>query len=519
MSFAEDIKTRIKAGYPCLYVTAREDFRCSEEIRATASGLKLGGQAIGFKLWTVTSGFYDQDSAGRMRPTGVAKDPLEALEKASSMDNTVVVFVNMHRSLDDPMVIQTVKDMVQKLKAVGSMAVFVSNVMKVPDELKDDLSFLDFDLPDKRLLAERLDYITAETPGLPSVDRDVASESMLGMTTWEAENALALSVVMKGRIDPEFLAQEKARAVAKTGILEFYEPIKGGMSQVGGLENLKGWLSRRRRAFTQEARDFGLPEPKGVLLVGVPGCGKSLTAKAVSYEWKLPLVRFDMGKVFQGLVGASESRMREAIATMEAVAPVVCWVDEIEKGMAGAGGSGSTDSGVTARVFGTFISWMQDRKRPVFLVATANNVMNMPPELLRAGRWDEVFYVDLPGELERQEILRIHVARRKRDPDKFDLKHIAGVTNLFSGAELEAVVTKGLFRAFSEGRDLSTDDMVIAEEETVPLAVTRREDISAMREWAKTRAVPASRSEPPEIVVTEGKRRVFRMEVSEQDQP
>ena len=226
-----------------------------------------------------------------------------------------------------------------------------------------------------------------------------------------------------------------------------------------------------------------------------------------------------MGKVFQGLVGASESRMREAIATMEAVAPVVCWVDEIEKGMAGAGGSGSTDSGVTARVFGTFISWMQDRKRPVFLVATANNVMNMPPELLRAGRWDEVFYVDLPGELERQEILRIHVARRKRDPDKFDLKHIAGVTNLFSGAELEAVVTKGLFRAFSEGRDLSTDDMVIAEEETVPLAVTRREDISAMREWAKTRAVPASRSEPPEIVVTEGKRRVFRMEVSEQDQP
>ena len=506
MSFVTEFETRVQAAYPVLYITAREDWRCVKEVEKIAKKMKIStGAPVVFLGWTAS--------------TGKPSDPLELMRALERANGTVACLVNFHFYLNDPVMIQVVKDVTQSAKMRETTVVFVSNKTQVPDELKSDLSFMEFELPDRALLAERLAFIRDSNEITDKLDQAAITEAALGMTTWEAENAMALSLVEAGTIDPKIIAREKAKAVSKGGILEFYEPISGGMGSVGGLGNLKEWLVRRKRAFSDEAKAFGLPSPKGILLVGPPGTGKSLTAKAVSQEWGIPLVRLDMGKLFRGIVGSSEQAAREATSMAEAIAPTVMWIDEIEKGVAGMGSSGATDSGVTARVMGTFLSWMQDRQRPVFIVATANNVSNLPPEMLRAGRWDEVFYVDLPGEGERLDILKIHIQVRKRDPDLYDLKHIAGITSLFSGAELEAVVVKGLFRAFSLGRELENEDLSVAVLETVPLAVTRREDIAALREWAQSRAIPASKSPPPEMNVEVRKVRRFVMTVGEEGEP
>jgi SpoVK/Ycf46/Vps4 family AAA+-type ATPase len=261
---------------------------------------------------------------------------------------------------------------------------------------------------------------------------------------------------------------------------------------VGGLELLKGWLSRRGAAFSEAARKFGLPEPKGLLLLGVQGCGKSLTAKAIAASWRLPLLRLDMGRIFSGLVGSSEENLRRAIRTAESVAPVVLWVDEIEKGLSGLASSGSSDGGVTARVFGTFLTWLQEKTAPCFVVATANRIELLPPELLRKGRFDEIFFVDLPAAPERQEILRIHVARRRRDPAGFDLPALAHASVGFSGAELEQAVVSALHEAFAEGGELSQRHLERAIAESLPLSVTMAEEIGELRRWASTRTRPAS---------------------------
>lgn len=489
MNFAEDLAQRVRASYPALYIVAREDWRCAKEVERVAKEL-----GVPFHQWTVTKG-WDNNSG--------TTDPLAAI-KAVVQREGVYCLINFHRYLDDPEMIQTVKDTVQVGKLVGQTLCFVSNVYKLPDELMDDVSRLEFGLPDRDLLSERIDFILDSdnvrgvVPTPDNGQRDKLVEAALGMTTWEAENAFAISILRKGRLDPKIVSEEKAKVVSKGGVLEFYEP-QVGMADVGGLDNLKAWLTQRKDAFSKEAREFGLPEPRGILLVGIPGCGKSLAAKAISSEWGIPLLRFDVGRLFQGLVGASEENTRRAIQTAEAVAPAVLWIDEIEKSMAGMGGSGSTDSGVTARVFGNILSWMQERKRPVFVVATANQVQNLPPELLRAGRFDEVFAIDLPSDKEREEILSIHLKKRRRDPASFNLRHIAKEAMQFSGAELEAVVVKGLFNAFAQRRELEDGDLMYAITATVPLAVTRREEIDILRQWTKTRAIPASSAVPPEV--------------------
>ncbi|MDP2662056.1 MAG: AAA family ATPase [Dehalococcoidia bacterium] len=504
MSFAADLKLRVRASYPAIYIVAREDFRCIQEVGRVAKDLGMTHQC-----WTATKGWNDGGTGQGDNET----DPQAAIKKVMGQKDAVFSLVNFHRYLDDPEMIQIVKDLVQVGKAAGQTVCFVSNVWKVPDELTDDLARLEFDLPDRDLLEERISYVlegageNMAQPGKAESDRIV--EAALGMTTWEAENAFSLAIIQSGSIDPELVALEKARAVAKSGVLEFYQ-ASVSMADVGGLENLKLWLRQRKDAFTPEAKEFGLPDPKGIMLVGVPGCGKSLTAKAVSAEWKLPLLRFDLGRLFAGLVGASEENTRRAIATAEAVAPVVLWIDEIEKGMAGSSSSGSTDSGVTARVMGSLLSWMQERKRPVFVVATANQVNNLPPELMRAGRWDEIFAVDLPSAAERGQILAIHLKRRARNPEKFALARVVEATVSFSGAELEATVVKALFAAFSERREVTTKDLMEAAENTVPLAVTRKEDIDLLRAWAKTRALPASTEAPPEVI-SNGRTRKLRL--------
>ncbi|HEU4753184.1 MAG TPA: AAA family ATPase, partial [Armatimonadota bacterium] len=273
---------------------------------------------------------------------------------------------------------------------------------------------------------------------------------------------------------------------------------------VGGLDILKDWVRKRTQSFGQRARDFGLPAPRGILLLGVQGCGKSLSAKAVASQWRLPLLRLDVGKVFGGIVGQSEENMRRAIRMSESIAPTILWLDELEKGFAGTQSSGISDGGTTARVFASFITWLQEKTAPVFVVATANRIEDLPPELMRKGRFDEIFFVDLPGEEERQEIFEIHIRKRKRNPENFDLRQLAAASVGFSGAEIEQVIVGALYDAFDQGRDITTEDLLANIHASVPLSRTMKEQISELRTWASTRARNASSQTEKRPVPVEG---------------
>jgi len=335
-------------------------------------------------------------------------------------------------------------------------------------------------------------------------------QAALGLTLGEAENVFAKIIVKDERLsgdDVNEVFAEKQQIIRKSGLLEYYATNES-FANVGGLAVLKDWLHKRAVAFTQEARAFGLPAPKGILMLGVQGCGKSLCAKAVSNLWQLPLLRFDMGRMFGSLVGSSEENVRRAIAVAESVAPAILWVDEIDKAFAGSQGSGATDGGTTARVFGTFLTWLSEKTAPVFVVTTANDISQLPPELLRKGRLDEIFFVDLPSREERLEVFRIHLTKRGRDAAQFDLAVLADASANFSGAEIEEAINSALYDAFYAHMELTAAHIQTALAQTVPLAKTMEEQISRLRGWADGRARSASvpRAKP-------GEREVRRMEL------
>jgi SpoVK/Ycf46/Vps4 family AAA+-type ATPase len=332
-----------------------------------------------------------------------------------------------------------------------------------------------------------------------SIDLDPAGrerllQAALGLTVGEAENVFAKIIVKDGRLGGEHINEvfaEKQQIIRKSGLLEYCASSES-FAQVGGLAVLKDWLNKRALALSAEARAFGLPVPKGLLMLGVQGCGKSLCAKAVATQWQLPLLRFDMGRMFNSFIGSSEENVRRAIAVAESVAPAILWVDEIDKAFAGSQGSGVSDGGTTARVFGTFLTWLSEKQAPVFVAATANDISQLPPELLRKGRLDEIFFVDLPALDERLEVLRIHFQKRGRDPAAFDLQALAQASHDFSGAELEEAINSGLYDAFYAREQLTTAHVLAALAQTVPLARTMSEQISRLRAWAEGRARNAS---------------------------
>jgi SpoVK/Ycf46/Vps4 family AAA+-type ATPase len=317
--------------------------------------------------------------------------------------------------------------------------------------------------------------------------RAQAVRAAQGLTCTEAENVFAKSLVMSRTLDLDLILAEKQYLLRKSRALEYYH-APANFRKVGGMEELKEWLRKRGAAFTDAARSFGLPEPRGLLLLGVQGCGKSLMAKAVASQWKLPLLRLDMGRIFGEMVGASELNMRQALKVAESVAPALLWLDEIEKGLAGAASSGRSDAGTTARVFGTFLTWMQEKKAPVFVVATSNDVRQLSPELLRKGRFDEIFFVDLPNYKERTEIWMIHLHKRGRQMRRFDIERLAHETVGFSGAEIEQMIISALYDAFDEQRDIEMLDLIRVISQTVPLSKTMHQEINALRNWAKEHA-------------------------------
>jgi SpoVK/Ycf46/Vps4 family AAA+-type ATPase len=398
-------------------------------------------------------------------------------------------------------VVRALRELAHALKSTYTTVVLLSPTLVIPPEIEKEVSVLDVPLPSYRDLVQLLKEIVgvlrqggSAKVELTKDDADALIKAALGLTLSEAENAFAKAIAYDGKLskdDVSRVLEEKRQVIRKSGLLEYF-PTEERLANVGGLDLLKTWLGRRGAAFSEAARRFGLPEPKGLLLLGVQGCGKSLTAKAIAAQWRLPLLRLDMGRIFSGLVGSSEENLRRAIQVAESVAPVVLWIDEIEKGLSGIQGSAFGDGGVTARVAGTLLTWLQEKTAPVFVVATANRIEQLPPELLRKGRFDDIFFIDLPSAAERREILDIHVRRRGRDPGAHDLEALARRTAGFSGAEIEQAVISALYDAFAEGRELEPVHLARAIEEARPLSVTMSEEIDRLRDWSRTRTRAAS---------------------------
>lgn len=499
------INDLIKAAYPLIYVLSWEEERVEKGLLQIA--MDRGRK---FLSWSVTEGVIEirRDETGREQHIPVRardlRDPLRALEfVADSNEEALHVLRDFHPFMQDPTLVRRLRDLARYLKRSEKpkTLILLSPILKIPPELEKEVTVVDYELPSPEDLEAVIEALgrnemipagaRAEV-GEGSPLRERIMEAALGLTLSEAENVFSKSLVQKQRFDIDVILSEKEQIIRKSGILEFCHTSEQ-FSDVGGLDELKRWLLKREKAFTKEAREFGLPQPKGILLIGVPGCGKSLTAKAVSSLWKLPLLRLDVGKIFAGLVGSSEENMRKAIKTAEAVAPSILWLDEVEKGFSGTHSSSFSDAGTTARVFGSFVTWLQEKSSPVFVIATANNVTLLPPELMRKGRFDDIFFVDLPAQEERSDILRIHLQKRGRHPDLFELDLLALLSEGFSGSEIEQAIISALYDAFDAGRDLTTEDVRCSFEETIPLSQTMEEEISALREWAQTRARVASK--------------------------
>ena len=393
-----------------------------------------------------------------------------------------------------------------KLGAVRKTIFFVSPELIIPESLQKEITIFDFPLPTLKEIRAKFDSMLKQNVNvkaeLSEDEKDKLCKAALGLTLQEAESAFALAMVNDGSIDMKdlpIILEEKVQVIKKTGILEFIKS-EYTIKDIGGLDNLKKWLLKRNNSWSEQAKKYCIPAPKGVLVTGVPGCGKSLTAKAMSTIWQLPLLKLDFGKVFSGLVGSSEENMRRALATAEAVSPSILWIDEIEKGLSGLGSNG--DSGVSSRIFGQFLTWMQEKEAPVFVIATANNISNLPPELLRKGRFDEIFFVDLPTVSERKEIFKLHLEKRLKDKEvasevaeiKDLCANLAQMTEGFIGSEIEQVVVSALCDAFFESRPLKFEDLVKNIQTTVPLSMTQREQILALRAWANVRAVSAAKT-------------------------
>lgn len=486
----------IRARYPLLWVVTSEERRALDEIDALAKD-----QRKRVLVWSGASGLINPATPDR--DDSARRDPL-ALLKAIQDDKEPCLWVlrDFHPYLKDPNVVRRLREVAFSLQQSNKTVLLLGPVLKIPPELEKEITVVDFDLPTAAQLQTTLDAIVEalQRSGQGEVALDKRQrarliQACLGLTENEAANAIAKAIVQAdGALDGravEAVTAEKQQIIRKSGLLEFYDNTEL-MDNVGGLDILKEWLRKRVRAFSDEARAFGLPEPKGILLVGVQGCGKSLVARSVANAWRLPLLRLDVGRLFASLVGSSEENLRQAIRVAESIAPVVLWVDEIEKGFSGVGSSNVSDAGTAARVFGSFITWLQEKQKPVFVIATANDVSQLPPELVRKGRFDEIFFVDLPTAAERVDIWRIHLAKRHRDPGQFDLTNLAMASDGLSGAEIEQALIAGLYEAFDRGRPVEMSDLLEVLQDTVPLSRMMEEEIDGLRAWARQRARQAS---------------------------
>ncbi len=512
MSNVLSVAECIKAGYSSIIIKTAEEDRAIEE--CLSAGKECGKRIF---CWSCTKGIEEISKQPIKSKECVdmggfyvhsekedSTDPVDAIEGAAGLNegkgNHIFVLLDFHHYLQRADVLRTAKDAFKVAGGMGICFVFVDNSFDIPSDWEDAVISIELKLPNKEELKEYLEEMVdmykeqLKVEDLEQLDElvDKASEIALGLTITQAENAFATSFSKSETIDLHIISEVKAQIICSDGLLEFLNNEKN--VEVGGMYTFRSYTQKRLLAFSDEAKEYGLPNPKGVLLVGIPGCGKSLAAKALAQEWKVPLIKCDLGKLFGSYVGDTESNTRKALKTAEAMSPCVLWIDEIEKGLAGA--SGSNDSGVSSRMFASILTWMQEKEKPVYVIATANSITSLPQELLRKGRFDEIFFVDLPNKDERKEIIEIQLKKKKRIPENFDIEQISERCDGFTGAEIEEMVVSALFEAYADnGRELEDKDILSVIGKMNPASKGfMSATVSNLQSWAKDRGIANANS-------------------------
>jgi SpoVK/Ycf46/Vps4 family AAA+-type ATPase len=491
----EELNILIQAQYPLIYLVTAEEDRAEKEI-AIISQMKQQPRKL--YVWTLTHGMVEHGQARTTQHNTIS--PEAAIEWTTRhKEPAIFIFKDLHPFKDSAAVTRWLRDAIASFQGTQKVIILMSPVQQIPIELEKEVVVLDFALPNltalDRVLSQQLDQNRQQR--LSNEGREKLLKASLGLTKDEAEKVYRKAYVKRGKIteaEVDIILSEKKQLIRRNGILEFIEEDET-IDSVGGLDELKGWLVQRSNAFTERARTYGLPQPKGMLILGVPGCGKSLIAKTTSRLWGLPLLRLDMGRVYDGsMVGRSEANLRGALKTAESISPAILFIDELDKAFAGTAGSADSDGGTSSRIFGSFLTWMQEKTSPIFVMATANRVERLPGEFLRKGRFDEIFFVDLPTQSEREAVFRIHLSKRHRDLDRFDLSQLAKVADGFSGAEIEQALIAAMYDAFAQDREFTQLDIIAAIKATLPLSRTMNEQVTALRDWARQRARPAAAS-------------------------
>lgn len=492
----EELSILVQAQYPLIYLVTSEEERAEQAIAKIAQAKTQHRKLF---VWTVTHGIVEY---GQPRQTTQHNtiSPEAAIEwVVRQREPGIYIFKDLHPFVESPATTRWLRDAIASFKGTEKIIILMSPYQRVPLELEKDVVVIDFALPDltelNQVLSEQLEK--TKNRRTTTEAREKLLKAALGLTKDEAEKVYRKANVIAGRLtekEVDVVLSEKKQIIRRNGILEYIEEDET-LEAVGGLDELKKWLTQRADAFTERAREYGLPQPKGMLILGVPGCGKSLIAKTTAKLWGLPLLRLDMGRVYDGsMVGRSEANLRNALKTAESISPAILFIDELDKAFAGGAGSGDSDGGTSSRIFGSFLTWMQEKTSPVFVMATANRVERLPGEFLRKGRFDEIFFVDLPNPQERQDIFNIHLTKRRSDISRFDIEQLGKVSEGFSGAEIEQALIASMYDAFAQNREFTQLDIIAAIKSTLPLSRTMMEQVSALRDWARQRARTASSS-------------------------
>ncbi len=492
----EELNVLVQAQYPLLYLVTSEEERAEQAISEIAIQVRPQRRVF---VWTVTHGIveYGQPRSVTQHSTVSPQPAIEWVMR--QREPGIFIFKDLHPFIDNAEVTRWLRDAIASFKGSQKTIILMSPVQSIPIELEKEVAVIDFALPNMAELNQVLTSHLEQSRGrrLTTEGREKLLKAALGLTRDEAEKVYRKAQVTAGCLteqEVDIVLSEKKQLIRRNGILDYIEEDET-LDSVGGLEELKRWLRQRSNAFTERAREYGLPQPKGMLILGVPGCGKSLIAKTTARLWGLPLLRLDMGRVYDGsMVGRSEANLRNALKTAESISPAILFIDEIDKAFAGSAGSADSDGGTSSRIFGSFLTWMQEKISPVFVMATANRVERLPGEFLRKGRFDEIFFVDLPNAEERQDIFRIHLQKRRREIARFDLEQLANVCDGYSGAEIEQALIAAMYDAFAQDREFTQLDIIAAIKSTLPLSKTMTEQVTALRDWARQRARPAASS-------------------------
>jgi SpoVK/Ycf46/Vps4 family AAA+-type ATPase len=483
MKFNDELALFLKARYPIIYINTIEEDRVEYIIR---KNIKTNLNRSIYS-WDFVDGYTNNPNN-----EGFAKrNPLQALElveRLSAETPALFILKDFNRFLTDLSISRKLRNISRILKLQPKTIIIIGSDLTIPKELQDLLTVLQFQLPLENEISQELErLVNSLNIKLDPQLFENLTRACQGLSLERIRRVLSKIIATYKTIDNNSIAillSEKKQIISQTEILE-YTSVDEKITSLGGLDNLKDWLRKRKTAFGIQALNYGLPTPRGLLLVGIQGTGKSLTAKAIANEWQLPLLKLDVGKLFGGIVGESESRLRQMINVAETISPCILWIDEIDKAFSSTESKG--DSGTSNRVLGTFVSWLSEKKKPVFVIATANNIDLLPLEIIRKGRFDEIFFLDLPKKEEREEIFKIHIKEfRPNNWESFNYSKLAELSESFSGAEIRQSIIEGMYHAFYEKREFTTDDISMALIELIPLAHLESNQMVKLQNWASS---------------------------------